>query len=219
MTLAKHNYHTATAIPPNLAPDDIIAALHDHNTCLTLQALTTGHEKLPSTDAETQKDTFWYPPDRNPIHAYSVTEVIQWMPGVQWGRYNLTFPSCFQNTPHGLKTRADASGVVLRAEFRVIKGSSSGGEVDGEGEGLGDVEWVLAEHVEVQCSWWMMPFVRGKMEGAHRDICRKVVEKVVMEKQQEAVARTAAKGKARAGTPTEAAELGGEPLPDKITYG
>lgn len=238
MTLAKHNYHVAAALPPSLTPADVIAALHDHNTCLTLQALTTGHEKLPEAPATTQKDTFWYPPDLNPISAYHVTEVIQWMPGVQWGRYNLVFPSCFQNTKHGLKTRADASGVVLRAEFRVIKGSSSDGEVDGEGEGLGDVDWVLVEDVEVQCNWLMMPFVKGKMEAAHRDICRKVVEKVVMEKQQEAVARAAAKGKGspfaadRAEgvlspvTPTKHVERDfeqdDEPVrtkPEKITYG
>ena len=224
MTLAKHNYHTAAALPPSLTPDDIIAALHDHNTCLTLQALTTGHEKLPSAPEAVHKDTFWYPPDLNPISAYHVTEVIQWMPGVQWGRYNLVFPTCFQNTKHGLKTRADASGVILRAEFRVIKGSSSDGEVDGEGAGLGEVEWVLVEDVEVQCNWWLMPFVKGKMEGAHRDICRKVVEKVIMEKQQEAVARSSAKGKGRASpeTPTREVEPDGDPVPvepEKITYG
>lgn len=219
MTLAKHNYHTAAPIPPHIAPADIIAALHDHDTCLTLQALTTGHEKLPETAPETRKDTFWYPPDLNPITTYSVTEVIAWLPWFEWARYNLTFPSCFQDTPHGLKTRADASGVVLRAEFRVVRGGAGAGEVDGEGEGLGDVEWVLAEDVEVQCSWWMMPFVRGKMEQAHRDICRKVVEKVVAEKHSEAVARTAAKGKARADAPADDEEPQAGPLPDKITYG
>jgi hypothetical protein len=234
MTLAKHNYHTAAALPPSITPDDVIAALHDHSTCLTLQALTTGHEKLPETPAAAQKDTFWYPPDLNPISTYNVTEVIQWLPGVQWGRYNLVFPSCFQNTKHGIKTRADAQGVIVRAEFRVLDGSSCDGEVDGEGEGLGEVKWVLVEDVEVTCSWWMMPFVRGKMEGAHRDICRKVVEKVVMEKQQEAVARTSVKSKSRAGTPEtptrleERVEADGEirspepvtsPVAEKITYG
>ncbi|KAF2249951.1 hypothetical protein BU26DRAFT_399908, partial [Trematosphaeria pertusa] len=176
---AKHNYHTAAAIPPHLAPADVISALHDHNTCLTLQALTTGHEKLPENPPATRKDTFWYPPDRHPITTYNVSECITWMPGIgEWGRKYITFPSCFQNTPSGLKSRADASGVVLRAEFRVIEGWHGDAEVDGEGEGLGEVDWVLVEDVEVQCAWWLMPFVRGKMEQAHRDICRKVVEKV-----------------------------------------
>ncbi|KAF2634123.1 hypothetical protein P280DRAFT_371078, partial [Massarina eburnea CBS 473.64] len=199
---AKHNYHTAAPIPSHLAPADVVAALHDHDTCLSLQALTTGHAKLPEVDAETCKDTFWYPPDVHPIHGYSVTEIITYMPYVSWGRYNLTFPSCFQNTPSGLKTRADASGVLVRAEFRVIRGDTLDGEIDGEGEGLGDVEFVLVEDVEVQCSWYMMPFVRGKMEQAHRDICRKVVEKVVMEQTQNQIIQSAAqeKAKSRSGT-------------------
>jgi hypothetical protein len=204
MTLAKHNYHTAAPIPSHLVPADIIAALHDHNTCLSLQALTTGHTTLPDLDPEIRKDTFWYPPDVHPISAYSVTEIISYMPYFAWSKYNLTFPTYFQNTKHGLKTRADASGVILHAEFRVLRGDSVDGEVDGEGAGLGDVEFVLVEDVEVQCSWYMMPFVRGKMEAAHRDICRKVVEKVIMEKTQADIARMAAseKGKARVDTPT-----------------
>lgn len=115
----------------------------------------------------------------------------------------------------------------LRAEFRVIPGGSGEGEVDGEGEGVGDAEWVLVEDVEVSCAWWMMPFVRGKMEEAHRGICRKVVEKVEMQRMQEAVARTAAKGKGResaGSSPVKARERDedGETVargPEKITYG
>lgn len=109
--------------------------------------------------------------------------------------------------------------MTLRAEFRVIKGGSGDGEVDGEGEGIGYADWVLVEDVEVQCAWYMMPFVKGKMEQAHRDICKKVVEMVEMQKTQEAVAKTAAKGKSRAESPQE--EKGSEeaePVPDKITY-
>ncbi|PVH93657.1 hypothetical protein DM02DRAFT_478691, partial [Periconia macrospinosa] len=199
---AKHHYHTAAPIPANLSPANVIEALHDHNNALSLQALTTGHTKLDSIDPQIRKDTFWYPPDLHPIEGYSVTEVITYMPYFSWGKYNLTFPTNFQNTPNGLKTRADASGVIVRAEFRVLRGDSADSVVDGEGEGLGDVEHVLVEDVEVQCSWYMMPFVRSKMEAAHAGICRKVVEKVIMEKTMANIARIAAqeKGKARADT-------------------
>ncbi|KAJ4299458.1 hypothetical protein N0V90_004703 [Kalmusia sp. IMI 367209] len=223
MTLAKHNYHTAAAIPSHLSPDDVINALHDHTTCLTLQALTAGHEKLSSTNPATLKDTFWYPIDKYPTSTYRVTEIINYLPWFSWSNYELTFPSCFQNTPNGLKTRADTGRVVLRAEFRVLEGSKMEGVVDGEGGGLGQVDWVLVEDVEVQCSWWMMPLVRPKMEEAHRDICRKVVEKVI-EKQREAAASTAAKGKrrGRVQVPLNKFEVGegvDSPIAEKITYG
>ncbi|KAJ4326216.1 hypothetical protein N0V94_000163 [Neodidymelliopsis sp. IMI 364377] len=191
---AKHNLHIAASIPPHLNPSDIIAALHDHNTALTLQALTTGHKKLPDTAPETLKDTYWYPTDINPVHTYSVTECVVVLPGVgQWGKKNITFPSCFQNIPTGIKTRADASGVTVRADYRVIKGGADS-EVEGEGQGIGDAEWVLVEDAEVSCSWWLMPFVKGKMEQAHRDICRKVIEKVEMQRRQDVLAKSVGRG-------------------------
>jgi hypothetical protein len=229
---AKHHLHVAALIPPHLSKDDVISALHDHNTCLTLQALTTQHEKCDETHPETKKDTYWYPTDTHHVHTYNVTECITLLPGVgEWGKKYITFPSCFQDTPHGIKTRADAAGgVTLRAEFRVISGDIADAEVDGEGEGIGQAEWVLVEDVEVTCAWWMMPFVKGKMEQAHRDICRKVVERVSMNKAQEAAAKSAAKGKGRAEDgvlspvgPThvvpEDEEKDARQGPDKITYG
>lgn len=125
----------------------------------------------------------------------------------------------------------------------MIKGGSGEGEVDGEGEGIGYADWVLVEDVEVTCAWYIMPFVRRSMEGAHRDICKKVIEKVEMAKRQEALEKTIqgkrqevmersgrGKGKERAmespseeslqerrneAEDTEEAEA----LPDKITYG
>ena len=228
MTLAKHNLHVAALIPPHLSPSDVISALHDHNTCLTLQALTTGHTKLPETDPATKKDTYWYPPDIHPITTYAVTECVTVVPGIgELGKKYITFPSCFQDTPHGIKTRADATGgVTLRAEFRVIQGGADGGEVDGEGEGVGYADWVLVEDVEVTCAWYMMPFVRKAMEGAHRDICRKVVEKVEMIKRQEAIANTIARGKGRAGSEASLGSLVRSQShvervvqPDKVMYG
>ncbi|KAF2030198.1 hypothetical protein EK21DRAFT_112118 [Setomelanomma holmii] len=185
---AKHNLHTAASIPAHIPPETILAALHNHENALTLQALTQGHKKLPSTDRATLKDTYWYPTDRHPVETYEVTEVIKFLPGVgELGKKYIKFPSCFQDTPTGIRTRADASGVIVRAEFRVVQGGAAA-EVEGENGGVGDAEWVLVEDVEVTCAWWMMPFVRGKMEQAHRGICSKVVEKVEMEMRQQAVA-------------------------------
>lgn len=185
---SKHNLHVAASIPRHLTPDDIISALHDHNTCLSLQALTTGHIKADSTAPATLKDTYWYPPDQYPVTTYNVTESITLIPGVgDWAKKLIVFPSCFQDTRTGIKTRADASGVIVRAEFRVVRGGAAA-EVEGEGMGIGDAAWVLVEDVEVSCAWYLMPFVKGKMEEAHRDICRKVVEKVEMQKRQQAVA-------------------------------
>jgi hypothetical protein len=177
---AKHNLHVAHQIPSHISPAWVVAALHDHDTTLTLQALSCGHEKAPSTEPTILKDTYWYPPDQYPVETYHVTECITLFPGIgQYGKKYITFPVCYQNTRQGIKTRADAAaGVTLRAEYRVVANGELGSEVEGEGMGVGDAQWVLVEDVEVSCAWWLMPFVKGKMEQAHRDLCRMVIEKI-----------------------------------------
>lgn len=196
---SKQNLHVNASIPAHISPEEVIAALHDHQTALTLQALTTGNIKAPSTDPETLKDTYWHPPDQYPITTYNVTQGITMMPGVgELGKKYITFPSCFQNTKQGIKTRADASGIIVRAEFRVVRGGADA-EVEGEGMGIGDVEWVLVEDVEVSCSLWMKPFVMGTLRQAHQDICRKVLEKVEMQRRQAALAQESPRAKSRAG--------------------
>lgn len=145
---------------------------------------------MPTTDAAILADPYFSPPtETTPIKTYEVTEGVIIIPGIgEWGKKYITFPARFQDTESGLKTRADASaGVVVRAEWRVQAGGADG-EVDGEGEGVGYADWVLVEDVTVECSWWLMPFVKRSMEGAHRDICRKLVEKVEFLKRSEAVA-------------------------------
>ncbi|EUC40160.1 hypothetical protein COCMIDRAFT_9907 [Bipolaris oryzae ATCC 44560] len=177
---SKHYLHVAHQIPPHMHPTEVIATLHNHETALTLQALTCGHTKAPSTSPSTLKDTYWYPPDQYPVSTYNVTECITWFPGIgELGKKYITFPSCFQDTRQGLKTRADAAaGVTVRAEFRVVENGEAGSEVEGEGMGVGDARWVLVEDVEVTCAWYLMPFVKGKMELAHRDVCRKIIDRV-----------------------------------------
>lgn len=230
---AKHNIHIANLVPPYIHPSEVITALHDHNTVLALQALTTGHERLPNTAQETLKDTYWYPTDIYPVDTYNVTECVTFLPGMrQWGKKNITFPACFQNTPTGLRTRADVSGVVLRAEYRVMK-SNAYGEVEGEGQGIGGAEWVLVEDAEISCSQWLMPLVKDKMEQAHREICHKVIEKIEMQRRQNNLAKTVGRGKALSQehalslntilVETDATEMHDSELPEsrseKIIYG
>jgi hypothetical protein len=183
MSRSSHTFKVAVLIPDSLAPADIISALHIHSNCLTLQALTTGHKEIPTTDTAVLADPYFSPADSSSIKTYEVTEGIIIIPGIgDWGKKYITFPARFQNTPSGLKTRADAAaGVVVRAEYSVQPGGADA-EVEGEGEGIGYAEWVLVEVATVECAWWLMPFVKRSMEEAHRDICRKLVTKVGRQK-------------------------------------
>lgn len=185
---AKHHLRVSARIPPSIPPSTVIAALHDHNTALSLQALTTGHKNLSSPAApETLQDPYWLQPiDTNPVESYEVKECIFALPGAgEWGRWCITFPACFQNTQDGIKSRADASGgVVVRGDFRVVEErilDERDRDGDGDEQRPGRNGWVLVEDIEVTCSWWLMPFVKSKMEQAHRELVHKIIEKVVAE--------------------------------------
>lgn len=78
----------------------------------------------------------------------------------------------FQNTDDGSRSVAVASGALVRAEYHVELRDIAGQEREG------DVEWVLVENASVECSPFLMPFVKRSFEGAHKDIVRMVVEKV-----------------------------------------
>ncbi|KAK9357214.1 hypothetical protein V1504DRAFT_94205 [Lipomyces starkeyi] len=177
MSRSSHTLQITAPLPSSLTPADMISALHVHENCLTLQALTTGYKEVPTTCPAVLSDPYFSATDTAPIKTYEVTEGVIIIPGIgDWGKKFITFPVWFQDTPSGLKTRADApAGVVVRAEWRVQPGAAYG-EVEGEGDRY--MQWTLVEDVTVQCAWWLIAFVKKNMEHAHRDICRKLVEKV-----------------------------------------
>ncbi|KAK9343358.1 hypothetical protein V1522DRAFT_424145 [Lipomyces starkeyi] len=177
MSRSSHTFQLTALLPSSLTPADIISALHVHENCLTLHAFTTGHKEVPATDPAVLSDPYFSPTDSAPIKTYEVTEAVVIIPGVgDWGKKFTTFPAWFQDTTTGLKTRADGpvGALVVRAEWRVRPGGAYE-EVEGKEEGP---EHMLVEDVTVECAWWLMSLAKRSVEAAHRDICRKLVEKV-----------------------------------------
>ncbi|KAK9386048.1 hypothetical protein V1515DRAFT_581348 [Lipomyces mesembrius] len=172
MSRSSHNFQFTAQLPSSLTTADIISALHVHENCLTLHAFTIGHKEVPTTDSAVLSDPHFSPTDTAPIKTYEVTEGLIIIPGVgNWGKKLTTFPAWFQDTTTGLKTRADGpvGALVVRAEWRVQPGGVYG-EVEGEA-------YMLVENVTVECAWWLMSLAKRSVEAAHRDICRKLVEK------------------------------------------
>jgi len=195
MSRTSHTLHVAALIPAAISPSEIIANLHNHNNCLTVQSLTCGHQEI-APDETVLADPYFAPTSSapSPLRTYEVTEVVTIIPGIgDYGKKTIKFFSHFQDTATGVRTRADASmGIVLHAEYRVQPGGADG-EVDGEGEGIGYADWVLAEEVTVECSWWLMPLVKGNVHKAHRDMVRKLVEQVIAEKNAQRIAMSTAR--------------------------
>ena len=138
---------------------------------ITLQKLTTAYKELPETPAHILEDQYFAL--SQPIRIYEVTEGVIVVPGIgSWGTYPLMIALHCEDTGSGLKTRAGTLGALVRAEYHVeLAGDMSEG-------GVGDAEWVLLETASVECAAFVMPFVKRTFEGAHRDICRLLVEKV-----------------------------------------
>jgi hypothetical protein len=190
---SSHSRQFTTPIPTFLSDRDVITGLHDHNNVLTLQALITGHKEVDPESYPTALTDPSFPADRAPVKCYEVTEGVIVIPGIgDWGKMVINFPAWFQDTPNGLYVRADPpGGVMVRAEWRVEHtGSDSNGDGGDGGDGNDmdegmveeQAEFLLVEDLTVECVSWMMPFVRLTVEGAHRDICWKLVEKLANEK-------------------------------------
>jgi len=174
-----------TPIPTFLSDKDVITELHDHNNILTLQALIISHKEVDPETHHTVLSDPSFPADPAPVKCYEVTEGLIVIPGIgDWGKRFINFPAWFQDTPFGLHVRAHPpGGVMVRAEWRVEHAGSGGGGDGSDTDGVEEqTEFLLVEDLTVECASWMMPFVGMTVEGAHRNICWKLVEKLAAEK-------------------------------------
>ena len=187
-TISSRSRQFTTPIPTFLSDKDVITGLYDHNNVLTLQALIIGHKEVDTENYPAAlTDPYFFPADRAaaPVKCYEVAEGVIVIPGIgDWGKKFINFPAWFQDTPDGLHVRADPpGGVMVRAEWRVEHAGSGGGGDGSDTDGVEEqVEFLLVEDLTVECASWMMPFVGMTVEGAHRDICWKLVEKLAAEK-------------------------------------
>ncbi|RDW60536.1 hypothetical protein BP6252_11919 [Coleophoma cylindrospora] len=178
MPRTNHTLSVSCPIPSTLTPTDIIAALHNHTNLVTLQPLVVSYDEVTSTH-EYEPDPY-FDPSSSPIRAYEIVESVIVIPGVgNWGRYPVKVICQFQNTEDGVKSRAVASaGVVLRATYHVHRSPSSSDDNEIRGYLDNASEWTLTEEATVECSNWLMPFVKQSMEGAHKDICQHLLNKI-----------------------------------------
>jgi hypothetical protein len=178
MTRTTYTFNVSYPIPHKLSTSSVIAALHRHENLLTLQPLVTSYDEIPSPNVS-ELDPYFDTPG-SPVKAYVVTERIVIVPGIgELGKYSTTIVTNFQNITNGLKTSAVASaGVVVRATYIVQQSGrniSRSGNDDMETIGYRGVS--LSEKVTAECSSWLMPFVKHSMEGAHKDLCRNLLER------------------------------------------
>ena len=132
-----------------------------------------------------------------PFVAFNVYERITLIPGIASKEIN--FPVVFQDAPDGVRARADApAGVTVWTVFRVRPKPTDSEDVSPatsspsttresswnvggwEAEVDRRREYELVEWVTVETNSLLMPFVSRSMEGAHREICQKVLDEVAV---------------------------------------
>ena len=197
----QHNLVVRTPLPRYLPPQEVVNALRTYVPVIKHQALVTRYERATGLP-ECALDPFFHGGspianpgvDHNPPDSYrdgafvtfNVFERINLIPGIASKEIN--FPVTFQDAPGGVRCRADApGGVTLWTEFKVRPKpqklddtTSSATGSDWEAEVDRRREFELVEWVTVETSSLLMPFVARSMEGAHKDICQKVVDEVAV---------------------------------------
>ncbi|KAF2834296.1 hypothetical protein M501DRAFT_944432 [Patellaria atrata CBS 101060] len=174
-----HTIRFRHPLPRNVSPASAIATLHHHQNLIQSQALTTTMTNLgPSPELVYDEDPYFSAPSTAPyasvIETWEIKEVVTIIPGIgDWGKRTLLLEVVFQDLAESVRSRATApGGVTVWAEYRVEKRGSGGAEA-----AQGEIEaWDIAEEVKVECGALVMPFVKRQMEGAHKDMCRKLCD-------------------------------------------
>ncbi|KAK9234919.1 hypothetical protein V1525DRAFT_411496 [Lipomyces kononenkoae] len=173
MFRSSYAFQIAIPLASHVNPENTIRALHDHDKFLSLNPLMTGYREVFS--GLDKVDTYFAAPDVSPIKSYEVTEAITIVPCVgSSGKMVIPFLAHIQNVDSGMKWRVNAPlGVVLKAEFimqrELIDSEEPGEPRDGS-------DWFLIENATLECAGWYMLFVKQRIEGAQRNICRELVE-------------------------------------------
>lgn len=197
-------------LPASLPPPLVVRALHAHEPLIRPNPYLQTFRRVPPSSppsptaaaAAADDDPFFSssssPDDNNtqqqqtppqPITTYEIHDRIPLFGPL--GLYKDTvFPALFQNTPRGVKVRADAAmGIRVRSRYEVCPASDNDNIVPGREE-EGPPQWELVEQSLVECSALLKPFVRKQFEAGHRYLCQKVLENLVhaLEEEEEAAA-------------------------------
>lgn len=183
-------------LPASIPPHLVIQTLHAHEPLIRPNPYLQNFRRLPVDMDEVVADPFFSSSDpqdhidnNNFIACYEIHDRI---PVVGFlGIYKDTiFPAIFQNTPRGVRVKAEAAmGVKVRSVYEVCsravgdagfdegrtETTPHGGAGVGAGNG-GRREWELVERSHVECGALLKPFVMKQFEAGHRDLCQKVLD-------------------------------------------
>jgi len=151
-----------TPLPPPLTKEEAIHTLQQHSPLIDANPLVISHtvvdENTPliADHAQENKDCVVYKiTDRLPIlPCYSITT---------------TYTAAFKNTPTGIATHVEASGVITDALWNVVE----------EEEKL-----VIVEDVSVQCSFLVSWYVKKMLSDSHTTVHDSLINYMLSQRNQ-----------------------------------
>lgn len=177
-----HQVTLSFPLPSYLSPDLVLEHLQNYEPLITPHPYLLKYNRRPVTVEELIDDPFFTETGRK-LEAFEVTERVVLLPVTgfsSWCYKDVRIPAVFQSFETGVRCRADAQGGVRvwsTYEIRRRDLDSSSTESIVVSPGAGD--WELVEHARVECSHLVKPFVVHSFEGAHREICQRMIDEMV----------------------------------------
>ncbi|OOF99468.1 hypothetical protein ASPCADRAFT_503511 [Aspergillus carbonarius ITEM 5010] len=153
----------STKIPGSTDPNAIIQALHDHKTFIALNPVIVDLAQVPTDPVIYEDEWFQTPETQDSIETYMINSIITIIPGLDWGKQNIRFPTWLRSFETGVKTKADAPfGVTVGSQLSVQPDNTGG--------------WMLVVDRYVRCVWWVMPFVAWTYDDVYANIARDLLK-------------------------------------------
>lgn len=182
--VATHSITLHFPLPSYLSPELVLEHLQTYEPIILAQPYVQRFNRRAVNLKEVLNDPFFTETGRK-IEAFEAVErvVILPVPGLSsLLSKDVRLSPIFQSFDNGVRCRADAQAGVRVWSTYEIRQRDLGAEFERRGgapvsPGAGD--WELVESARVECSPLLKPFVAKSFEGAHRDLCQRVIDELV----------------------------------------
>lgn len=177
---------TRVPLPPHLAPETVLQALHAFEPLITANPYVVGYERRAVPVSDLVGDLF-FRDDGRALRAFTVHDRVPVIPGVAWATKAVTVPCVFQSFDRGVRCRADAqAGVTVRSSYEVrrrgeVPYDDDAADVAAAAVAPGAAEgFELLEIAQIECGTLVKAFVKRSFASAHQEILQRLVDQLVL---------------------------------------
>ncbi|KAI0022353.1 hypothetical protein F4780DRAFT_193888 [Xylariomycetidae sp. FL0641] len=179
-------FTVVTPLPADMTREVVLGFLHDHASMIDLNPLVVDRHQIPAPAyaLEGERRCAWW----------SITDVIEYVPGTRLAQGQLTYAAAFNDLPDGIQTHVYAPmGTEIRERW-ALRGNMPGeprvpvelgSGAPQEGLYLQEVRldpshspfFLRLEDCELHCNFLMTSFVKKTLKKAHNTVIERICEK------------------------------------------